>query len=682
MPRSIVIGNGSLLATFDERLQMRDFYYPYVGMEDHTKYGHAHRVGLMVDGRGFAWFSDHSWQIMPKYRDETLLSNSHMRNDKLGVEIISRDFVHPIHNIVIRDFVIKTIHDEQLSVRMFFNHDFHIYGDKQKDTAFYEPHTNSVIHYRQTRYFLVGGRCDRPVQCHAGLPAGKYDSILKELKKFKTCGISSFALGKTGYNGLEGTWKDAEDGILHENPIEQGSVDSTVAFHGTVKNNDETHVTMWLCAGKSLEETLNLQQIILEETPERLERNCHNYWKSWVNKTDRSFGGLSDAHVSLYKRSLLLIRLHCDNGGGILAAADADIMAFNKDTYTYVWPRDGAFVSMALDKAGYGEVTRRFYEFCRKIQLPDGYVLHKYNPDGSLGSSWHPWFKNGEAQLPIQEDETALVIYGLYKHFEAIQDFEFLQNMYESFVKKAAQFLVDFTEDESGLPLASYDPWEEQRGVFTYTTACTIAGLEAAARISHILGHFKHSERYQEAADKMKQAMLFHLFDEEAQRFVKKIERKDGKTIASDPTPDISISVIWKLGVLSKDDPRVVSTMEQILTMITVRTDVGGLTRYANDYYHSCVPPTADIPGNPWILTTLWGAQWRMVKAKTLEELERTKSVFDWVLKHSKETGILPEQLNPITGEHLSVAPLTWSHATYVESVLLYLEREHELKRS
>jgi GH15 family glucan-1,4-alpha-glucosidase len=83
--------------------------------------------------------------------------------------------------------------------------------------------------------------------------------------------------------------------------------------------------------------------------------------------------------------------------------------------------------------------------------MPDGFMLHKYNPDGSAGSSWHPWFRDGSAQLPIQEDETALVIYAMWKHFKNVNDFEFLQEMYQTFVRNGAQFLCDFREEASGL---------------------------------------------------------------------------------------------------------------------------------------------------------------------------------------------------------------------------------------
>jgi glucoamylase len=680
MPRSLVLGNGTMLATFDAHLQMRDLYFPYVGMEDHTTYGNVHRMGFFVEGIGFSWVSDGTWVIEPGYAQETLTGRSTMRNDRLGISIDMEDCVHPVHNVLLRRLNIRSLDGTQKYVRSFFHHDLRIYGDSQKDTAFYEPYTNSVIHYREKRYFLVGATTDNPQECTPGHSAGVYTSVLHSAHRVSACGISSFAIGKANYRGLEGTWRDAEDGELGRNPIEQGSVDSTIGIHSIVNADKPTEVVMMLCMGKTLDEVVALQQIVLEETPERLIRNALNYWKSWVNKARQSFGSLSEKTVELFKRSLLTVRMHSDSHGGIIAAADSDIMAFNRDTYTYVWPRDGAFVSMALDRAGYGEISRRFFEFCQKAQTPDGYLLHKYNPDGSVGSSWHPWFRDGDTQLPIQEDETALVLVALCNHVERSQDFEFLQRMYESFIKKAAQFLCDFREDETGLPLPSYDLWEEHRGIFTYTTATAIAGLQAAAQMSQMLGHHAHSEKYHTAADEMRQAMLFHLYDEPAGRFVKKIKRKGNMTTERDLTPDASLAMVWKLGILPPDDPRVVSTMNQLHDMLTVKTDVGGMARYTNDFYQSVVHPSDDVPGNPWLITTMWYAQWRIVTAKSLEDLTAAKEIIEWTGRFASPTGLLPEQMNPLSGSPLSVSPLTWSHATFIETVLMFAEKERALQ--
>lgn len=680
MPRSLILGNGTMFTAFDEHLQLRDLYYPYVGMEDHTTYGNVHRVGVFVEGRGFSWLSDGGWHIKPGYKLETLVTDSHAEHEALGIRMTVEDAVHPIHNVLIRRFVLRTDAAETQRVRMFFNHNFHIYGDTQKDTAFYEPYTNSVIHFRQKRYFLIGGQTSNGEECTIGHRGGQFASVIHSMKEVGSCGINTFTTGKANYRGLEGTWRDAEDGILSQHPIEQGSVDSTVGIHCLVEPGKETEVVLWLCLGNTLDEVIRLQQTVLTETPERLQRNSANYWKSWVNKTPHDFDGLPKHLTDLFKRSLLTVRLHADNHGGLLAAADSDIMAFNRDTYTYVWSRDGALVSAALDDAGYGEISRRFFDFCCRVQGPDGYLLHKYNPDGSLGSSWHAWYKDNDPQLPIQEDETALVLYAMWHHFEKTQDFEFLQEIYQKFVSKAAEFLAEFREPDTGLPLPSYDPWEEQRGLFTYTIASTIAGLSAAAHIAHVLGHLRHSEKYAEAADHMRQALLFHLYDEDKKRFLKKIVRQNGKTVSRDDTIDASIAFVWKLGVLPPDDPRVVSTMRQIEEHLSVRSPVGGLARYTGDVYHGRVAPSAEILGNPWIITTLWLAQWQIERAVSMEELEKTRDAMEWVARYASPAGMLAEQLDPLSGAPLSVAPLTWSHATYIETVLQYLQKQRALR--
>jgi GH15 family glucan-1,4-alpha-glucosidase len=679
MPRALVLGNGNMLATFDEFLQMRDFYFPFVGEEDHTTYGKFHRLGFYIDGLGLSWTNDGSWKISPGYMESSLVSSSKLVNERLGLEIVSEDFVDPTKNILMRSFKIRSTAKEQRTVKCFFHHDFYIYGDKQKDTAFYEPHTKSVIHYRQLRYFLIGGTTSDPTSCAPSQKSGEFHPLSQDEEHIDHCGIVSFSIGKSNYRGLEGTWRDAEDGELGRHPIEQGSVDSTVQIDCTVYPGRETLVHMWVCAGRRVREVHELQHLILENTPEQIKSAAKNYWKGWAHSHEEPTVGLPQPVRDLYWRSLLTIRTQIDNHGGILAANDSDIMQFNRDTYTYVWPRDGAFVSMALTRAGQSEAVYRFLKFCERVQTKDGYLLHKYNPDGSAGSSWHPWYKNGETVLPIQCDETALPLLALWKHFKRYQDFEFLHGMYQTFVRKAAEFLIEYREPGSGLPLPSYDLWEENRAVSTFTTAATCAGLRAAAQISMALGHYRHSSHFEEAADSMAAALLFHLYDEETKCFVKHIEREDGKTTKRDTTPDASISTLWMFDILPADDPRMISTMERLSKALTVHTPIGGMARYTTDYYQSVTQPSAEVPGNPWIITTLWFAQWEIAMAKSLNDLQTPLKKLEWAQGRASASGILPEQCHPFTGAPLSVAPLTWSHAVYVDTILQYAEKHRTL---
>ena len=46
---------------------------------------------------------------------------------------------------------------------------------------------------------------------------------------------------------------------------------------------------------------------------------------------------------------------------------------------------------------------------------------------------------------------------------------------------------------------------------------------------------------------------------------------------------------------------------------------------------------------------------------------------------HTLESGIMAEQVHPHTNAPLSVSPLTWSHATYVSTILQYNSKYEEL---
>jgi len=72
-----------------------------------------------------------------------------------------------------------------------------------------------------------------------------------------------------------------------------------------------------------------------------------------------------------------------------------------------------------------------------------------------------------------------------------------------------------------------------------------------------------------------------------------------------------------------------------------------------------------NIPGNPWIITTLWASRYFAL----IGNRERSISLLKWVTEHAQRSGVLPEQINPYDGSPLSVSPLVWSHAEYIITV-------------
>src|SRR5207302_2049040 len=295
MPRDLPLGNGDYLVTFDSRYQLRDIYYPNVGQENHTV-GDPSRFGLWVDGT-FAWTGDDGWDRHITYEHETLVGDTTLVHPKLGLSLRFRDAVDFDRNIYFKEVTVEDAIGRERQVRFFQHFDAHLYGNETGDSAYYDPRSQAIVHYKGRRYFLLSGTSG----AHA-------------------FGLTSFAIGQKDAPGREGTWRDAEDGQLSRNPVAQGSIDSVGMLAALVPAGGSTTYTFWIAAGN-----------------------------------------------------------------------DSAVLRFNRDTYSYLWPRDGALVADALDLAGYGEVTRRFFYLCGDLITREGYLLHKYNPDGSLGSSWHAW---------------------------------------------------------------------------------------------------------------------------------------------------------------------------------------------------------------------------------------------------------------------------------------------------
>ena len=660
MPRSANLGNGSLLITLDNHALMRDIYYPYVGMEDHTDYTHFHRVGIYdIDKRIMSWINKEDWLSSMEYEGDSLVCLSTLKNKNLGITLKFRDGVHMQENIFIRSIDIINDWDSPRNLKIFFNQDIHLYGSQKQDTALFDPlaknpkRDGSIIHYRKRRYFLINGYSP--------------DN-----------GIQEFAIGKAHYRHLEGTWRDAEDGILSGNAIEQGSVDSTIGFHHQIEPKKKAKQYYWICVGKNHNEVEKLNQIVIDNTPEHLLDTTQQYWTNWSNQKQLGCVQQDKIIQHLLKLSLLLIRTQIDRGGAIIAANDSDIMAFNKDTYTYMWPRDGAMAAKALDMAGHMEVTRQFFNFCSQVITKEGFMLHKYNPDGSVGSSWHPWFRDGKPLLAIQEDETALVLYALDHHYQTYQDIEFIRPMYHNFIKPASEFLEGYISETTALPKPTYDLWEEHLGIHTWTTASVIAGLNAAHNLARLMGHPESAKRFLNRSLSLTKALKKHLWNEEEQCFYKFLKVNDeGEIIERNSTIDSSTLGVYLLGVLPADDEMVVKNNQKVREKLWVPNEIGGLARYQGDWYQR-TEGGSEIPGNPWIITTLWYAMWLTDHAKTPEDLKEASSLINWVTDKATPTGVLPEQIHFRTGNHVSVSPLTWSHATFVEAVLKYSHKLEE----
>ena len=130
-------------------------------------------------------------------------------------------------------------------------------------------------------------------------------------------------------------------------------------------------------------------------------------------------------------------------------------------------------------------------------------------------------------------------------------------------------------------------------------------------------------------------------------------------------------------GVLPPDDERLAKAIALTKERLTIRTPVGGIARYEGDQYYRT---GSDVPGNPWFITTLWYTQYAIAMAKNDQDLDQVRAELNWVERNALRSGILSEQLNPYTRDQVGAAPLTWSHAEYIRTIIMYMRKLKELK--
>jgi GH15 family glucan-1,4-alpha-glucosidase len=634
MGRPVVLSNGQLFVGLDESGLVHDFYYPYVGLENLTNARSSHhKIGIWVSGQ-FSWIDDGSWEIHVDFEQDALVSDITLHSAGLAVAIHLQDYIDPETNALVRHITITNEANGEREIRLFMHQVFQISRNGRADTAMYVPDDNYVLDYKGRYCLAIGGKFE---------DGQSFDQ---------------YAVGNYGIEGKDGTFRDAEDGELSNNAVEHGGVDSVIRFVRSIPGGASASLDYWIIAASSQSDAQRLHSWFTNQAMADRLPVARKHWQDWL--ADGEVTMPSD-HLRSLQHSLLVIKAHCDDRGSVLASGDSSIFNYGRDYYCYCWPRDACYALWPLIRLGHYEEARHFLEFARDTMHPDGYLMHKYQPDRAIGSTWHPLVHGRQKELAIQEDETACVIYMIQEYFEATKDRSFVESLYHSFVVPAAEFMCKFIDEATGLPHASYDLWEEKFLTSTYTVSTVIAGLQAAAKLAREVGQPDEGIRWAHNADLIK-GNLDKLYQDGS--FIKGFLLQEDGSLHYDTTVDISsLYGPFMYSGLALDDPRINSTAERIAERLVNTSPSGGVLRYNDDNYfldkHQYI-------GNPWVVCTLWLSQYY----NSVGRVDEAKQLLDWCIQRELPSGILSEQFDPENATPLGVTPLVWSHAEMVNTIL------------
>lgn len=637
MARTSILSNGELCIGLDEHGLVHDFYYPYVGLDNlTTARSMHHKIGLWIDGE-FSWIDSEDWEIEINVHTDMLVSTLTARSERFGIEYYGHAFVDVHQDVFCRQIEIRNFHDERREIRLFMHQVFEVSRAGRADTAIFVPGERYILDYKGNCCLLISGQTD------------------------KKRSFDQFAVGNYGIEGKVGTFMDAEDGELSGNLVEHGGVDSVIRFSLEIEPLDSRKVDYWIVAGDSQQEVETIHNQLKVDGLELIFNENAKQWNSWLAIAEPKLRSVAPEYQEQARHSLLTIKAHCDVRGGIIASADSSIYNYNRDYYSYVWPRDGAYALLPLILLGYRDEPKAFFKFCKDTLHPDGYLMHKYQVDRSIGSTWHPLMHNHRKELAIQEDETASVVYAYCLYVRSSHDNIFLQKTYNTLLRPMATFLSRFIDLESGLPHASYDLWEQRFGTHSYSVAMTITALEQASQLATQFRQTDDATIWQEAAQNIREQL--HQMVGEDGSYVRSVLLTPQGERSTDTVVDIS--TLYGFGhYLSDTSDAFKKTFTQVEEQL-IRAPGGGVARYVHDDYFQ---EKSQYPGNPWIVCSLWLAQLYLERG----DVTKAEELIRWSLSCSLKSGVLPEQVDPEDRAPIGVAPLVWSHAEFLRTVLLH----------
>lgn len=670
MSNAIVLSNHKLLVNLGYDLALNDFYFPYVGQDNHlTKYRNP--VLIAIDGV-LQNLADPLNKITIDYDGHLCISNSAIEFEEYGVRIEFEDFITIGHDILVRRFRIVNSAQVTHEVRVYFQNNFALNESLYADTVVWYQPAGALLHYKKHTYLAMGSK----------LPFYQFSCA-----------------AKSDNSGL-GAYPDNR-GELYFNPVATGNVNSCISFRFLLTPGMDASGDYFIAASDNLPNIDGLVKYYKETPYAILRREVTNYWTDLVARAMEPCSGKDfPCDGEFVRRSIMIMMTQISANGAIIAANDGQFLkAQGTDSYSYYWPRDAALVIMTLIELGLNDWAEKCLEFALSLSGHNGYFLHKYFPGSepdriSLGSSWHPWINyTGNEQLPIQEDATALMLLAVEAYYKKFQNRTFLiknWNHIEAIIKFLKSYtFIKFNKDNSifkfvtgfkfdyrnslcpncVLPYPSYDIWEQYWGVFSYTTIMVYQAVKAGVDLAELINAKYLKEDLIIFSEQLKNEILTKMINTETKLLIKGVKyEENARRVEVDYKADASL-LLARYFVNDQEVLDLVDrTIVDMIPRLNIASEIGGLARKEDDHY---LRVNTEFTGNPWILTKIWYASFVHDK----EGRENAISHLKWVKERADHTGLLPEQVNPHTGYSIGVKPLTWSHADFIRTVLLILNK-------
>lgn len=432
------------------------------------------KAGVLTDSKKLFWMGQTGWDISRSYVSE----NSPILETRLGRDEFSmkvRDWTDPKRDVMIRKFKLANGDD---GINKFFYHNTFqpsITHPSEKGSMYAQSFDSvgkgfaAVYHPKEdliTHFCPHNPREDEEVRSvlQGGCSPEELDKLFPDGGIFITWGFregsDELQVGRdesgnrSKSDAPEAGREDARDGVLQGSRSYIGPVDSSICRHVSSSMEEITVITS---IADTAEKSVKLTQNSREVNKSTLKRRTNRWWKDVVERIQVP-DGLDDVTERVVKRSIMNLILGQDKETGSIVLSPS-----RQPPYHFDWPRNGAFFDLALDLAGFPKRVDNHLNFYKKTQMDSDW---KFNPMWLLGlrspiyhprGHWRPNFTgNGKPghkrMIPFEIDETALIIWDIWRHEKFLPDSEKYQyrEKYRPVIEKAAEAMLDHVSRENG----------------------------------------------------------------------------------------------------------------------------------------------------------------------------------------------------------------------------------------
>ena len=372
-------------------------------------------------------------------------------------------------------------------------------------------------------------------------------------------------------------------------------------------------------------------------------------WRRWMQRFH-----YEGSEEPLVRRAAITLKL-CDNwsNGALVAAPTSSLPApiggVRNWDYRYTWIRDASFSVYALRRIGFEEEAGAFLGWVLDTFEHGSAPRIMYSLDGGPvpGERVDVELEGYRRSPPVRwgngaADQRQHDVYGeiLDCAYQWVRGGRRLDGPLWTRLASLADLAMDaWREPDQGI-------WEvrSEGRVFTYSAGLCQVALDRAASLAEQQGLPGPASEWRRAAEELRETVLERAWDEDAQTLTEQLDGGSGL--------DASLLALPLRRVVPAEHPRMVATT----AAVAERLAAGGGLLYR--YLHEDSPD--GIPGDEgaFLLCSFWLVE-NLAKQG---QLERAAELYRTLCARASSTGLLPEQIDPSSGEFFGNFPQAFSH--------------------